>query len=73
MILDQQIRDAGASIWSVRRALAIAIAEDRQESQRMEALTGRIAGLEDRVRAALAANREDLAMPAAATIAELEM
>jgi phage shock protein A len=73
VILDQQIRDAGASIWSARRAFAIAIAEDRQESQRTEALTGRIAGLEDRVRAALAANREDLAMPAAATIAELEM
>jgi phage shock protein A len=73
VILDQQIRDAGASIWSARRALAIAIAADRQEAQRMEALTARIASLEARARAALAGNREDLAFLAARTIAELQM
>jgi phage shock protein A len=73
VILDQQIRDAGAAIGSARRALAIAMAEDRRETQRAEALSGQIAGLEDRVRAALAGNREDLATLAAGAIAEMEM
>jgi phage shock protein A len=73
VILDQQIRDAGASIWSARRALAVAIAADRQEAQRTEALNARIASLESRARAALAGNREDLALLAAATVAELQM
>ena len=73
VILDQQIRDAGASIGSTRRAPAIAIAEDRQDAQRTTALADRTASLEDRARAALAGNRDDLAMLAAGTITELEM
>jgi phage shock protein A len=73
VILDQQIRDAGASILSAGHALAIAIAEDRQEAEKTQALTGRIGALEDRARAALAGNREHLATLAASTIAELEM
>jgi phage shock protein A len=73
VILDQQIRDAGASIGAAQRSLALAIAEDRQEAQRTEALAGRIANLEARARAALSGNREDLAILAAGTIAELQM
>jgi len=72
VILDQQIRDAGAAIRQAQRALALAIAEDRQESARLQALATRIAGLEDRARAALAGGRDDLALLAAETIAELE-
>jgi phage shock protein A len=73
VILDQQIRDAGAAIRQAQRALALAIAEDRQEAARLDAIATRIAGLEDRARAALAAGRDDLALLAAETIAELEM
>jgi phage shock protein A len=72
-ILDQQLRDAGAAIHAARRALALAIAEDRQEAARIAAIGERIAGLEDHTRAALAGGREDLALQAAETIAELEM
>jgi phage shock protein A len=73
VILDQQIRDAGVAIRSAQRELAIAIAEDRQESERIDRLSGQIADLEVRARAALAGGREDLALMAAGTIAELEM
>jgi phage shock protein A len=73
VILDQQLRDAGAAIRAARRALAMAIAEDQQEAARIAATGSRIAGLEDRTRAALAGGREDLALQAAETIAELEM
>lgn len=73
LILDQQIRDAGAAITQAQRALALAMGEDAQEAARLDALAGRIAGLEARARAALAGGREDLAMAAAETIAELEM
>jgi phage shock protein A len=72
VILDQQIRDAGIVIRSAQRELAIAIAEDRQESERIDSLGGQIADLEVRARAALAGGREDLALLAAGTIAELE-
>jgi phage shock protein A len=71
-ILDQQIRDSSAVIAQARRALAIAMAEDGQEAARLEALANRIAGLEDRATAALAAGHEDLALLAAEAIAELE-
>ncbi len=73
LILDQQMRDARAGLDRSQRALAIALAEDARELQRMEALTQRITGLEDRARAALAANRTDLATDAAETIATLEI
>jgi phage shock protein A len=73
LILDQQMREAGAAIAQAQRALALAMGEDAQEAARLEAYAGRIAGLEDRARAALAGGRDDLAMAAAETIAELEM
>jgi phage shock protein A len=73
VILDQQIRDAGAAIALARRALAMAMAEDAQEAARLEAFGARVADLEARARAALAGGREDLAMMAAEAIAELEL
>lgn len=73
LILDQQMRDAGAAIAQGRRALARAMGEEAREAARLEACSGRIAGLEERARAALAGGRNDLAMAAAETIAELEM
>jgi phage shock protein A len=73
LILDQQMRDAQASLVRAQRALAIALSEDSQEGRRLQALDQRIAGLENRARAALSAGRDDLATEAAGTIAELEM
>ncbi len=73
LILDQQIRDSQASLAASQRALALALAEDAREAQRQNALSLRIAGLEDRARAALAAGRDDLAAEAAETIATLEI
>ena len=72
LILDQQIRDAAAAIERGKRALALAIAQDEAEAKRLDATLARIADLEDRTAAALAAGSEDLAAEAAETIATLE-
>jgi phage shock protein A len=72
LILDQQIRDAAGAIERGKRALAIAIAQDEAEGKRLESTLGRIAELEERAGAALAAGREDLAREAAETIAVME-
>lgn len=72
LLLDQQMRDAQASLQAARRAFAIALAEDRGELRQASAVVQRIAGLEERARAALAGGREDLAEQAAGVIAELE-
>jgi phage shock protein A len=72
VILDQQIRDAGSAVRAAQLALANAMAEGQRDAGRLQVINQRIAGLEDRTRAALAGGREDLARLAAATIAELE-
>lgn len=72
LILDQQMRDAAGAFERAKRALAVAIAQDRQESERLAASNARIADLEARVAAALAADDEDLAREGAETIAALE-
>ena len=71
-ILDQQIRDAAAALGRARRALAIATAQSETEAQQADAIARRIADLEDRTRAALAAGEETLATEAAEAIATLE-
>ncbi len=72
LILDQQMRDAGAAIDRAKKALAVAIAQDSQEGQRLDATRARIADLEARAVAAIGAEREDLAAEAAEAIASLE-
>jgi len=72
LILDQQMRDAGAAVERSKRSLAIAIAGDQQEGRRLEATNARIADLEVRATAALDAGREDLGREAAQAIANLE-
>jgi phage shock protein A len=72
LILDQQIRDAAAGIERSKRALAVAIAQDEAEGKRLETTLGRIADLEERATAALAAGRDDLAGEAAEAIALME-
>ena len=72
LILDQHIRDAATGIERAKRALAVAIAQDESEGKRLDTTLGRIADLEERTTAALAAGREDLATEAAEAIAMME-
>jgi phage shock protein A len=72
LILDQQMRDAGAAVERSKRSLALAIAGDQQEGRRLDATNARIADLEVRTTAALDGGREDLAREAAQAIANLE-
>jgi phage shock protein A len=72
LILDQQMRDAAGALDRVKKALAIAVAQQGQEEQRLEATHSRIADLETRAVAALESGREDLATEAAEAIATLE-
>lgn len=72
LILDQQVRDATAAFERAKKALALAIAQDQQESVRLDATRVRIAGLEQRVAAALDAGDEILAREGAEAIAALE-
>jgi phage shock protein A len=72
LILDQQMRDAAASVDRAKRTLALAIAQDQQEGRRLDATRARIADLEIRATAALDGGREDLAREAAEQIAVLE-
>lgn len=72
LILEQQIRDAANAAGQAKRALAIAMAQDNSERSRLDSLKIRIADLETRALAALAAGNEALAQEAADSIAELE-
>ena len=72
LILDQQMREAGAAIERAKRALALAIAQDGAEAKRLDAAIARIADLEVRVKAALAAGNEGIAREGAEAIAALE-
>lgn len=71
-ILDQQVRDAASAFERAKKALALAIAQDRQESARLDVTSARIADLEARVTAALTAGDETLAREGAEAIAALE-
>lgn len=71
-LLDQQMRDAAFAIGRAKKALAIAIAQDRAEAQKLAAARSRIGELEARAVEALRAGRDDLAQKAAETIAALE-
>lgn len=72
LILDQQIRDAAGAVERGKRALAIAIVQDDAERKRIESISARIADLEERAVAALAAGREGLAAEAAEAIVAME-
>jgi phage shock protein A len=72
LILDQQMRDATGALDRAKKALAVAIAQENQEGQRLDATHARIADLETRAVAAIEAGRDDLATEAAQTIATLE-
>ena len=72
LILDQQMRDAASAFERAKKALAVAIAQDRQETERLASSRARIADLETRVAAALMTGDESLAREGAEAIAALE-
>ncbi|HEV7260431.1 MAG TPA: PspA/IM30 family protein [Bosea sp. (in: a-proteobacteria)] len=72
LILDQQVRDATAAFDRAKKSLAVAIAQDQQETVRLDATRARIAELEQRVAAALGAGDDVLAREGAEAIATLE-
>ncbi len=71
-ILRQQMRDAGEAVSAARRAVAIAIAQNEQETTHLGKLGGRISDLETRAIAAINKGETDLARQAADAIALLE-
>jgi phage shock protein A len=72
LILDQQMRDATGALDRAKKALAVAIAQESQEGQQLDAARSRIEDLETRAVAAIEAGRDDLATEAAEAIATLE-
>jgi phage shock protein A len=72
LILDQQMRDASGTLDKAKKALAVAVAQDGQEGQRLNTTRARIEDLETRAVAAIEAGRDDLATEAAEAIATLE-
>lgn len=71
-LLDQQMRDSAASVERAKKALALAVAQDRAEERKLAATREQIAELETRAVEALKGGREDLAAKAAENIAVLE-
>jgi phage shock protein A len=72
LVLNQQMRDATGTLEKAKKALAVAIAQQSQEKQRLDATLARIADLETRAVAAIEGGRDDLATEAAEAIATLE-
>ena len=72
LILDQQMRDATGALDRAKKALAVAIGQESQEAQRLDATRSRIDDLETRAVGAIKAGRNDLATEAAEAIATLE-
>jgi phage shock protein A len=71
-ILDQEIRDADASIRFAKNDLAGLMGKEKLAANELESLANTISDFEAKATAALAANREDLAIEVAGKIAELE-
>jgi phage shock protein A len=72
-ILRQQFRDAAAGVEAARRAVAVVMAYAERERKALPRINAQLADLETRAMAALAQEREDLAVEAASAIAQLEM
>jgi phage shock protein A len=71
-ILRQQLRDAASGVEAARRAVAVVMAYAERERKSLPRINAQLADLEGRALAALAQGREDLAIEAAAAIAQLE-
>lgn len=72
LILQQQMRDSAHALSAARKAVAVAMAQNKQEQAQHKQLVERLKDLEDRAVAALEQDKQDLAREAAETIAMLE-
>ena len=72
LILQQQMRDSAQAVSAARRAVALAMAQNKQEKEQYERLLQSIEDLEERAVAAIEQGKTDLAREAAETIAQLE-
>ena len=72
-ILRQQLRECADAIGAARRAVAVAIAQNDQETQQCQRVIARIADLERRTLSAMEQGKNELAREAAESIAILEM
>lgn len=73
VILDQQMRDAGAALQRAKKSLALAIAQDGQEGVHLKRLDDQISDLEQRTIEAVAAGDDVLAREGAEAICQLEV
>jgi phage shock protein A len=71
-LITQKIREAEAGVGGAKQALATLILRQRSEQTALDLLLTRKVTLEERVRQALAAGNNDLAMEGAGAIAEME-
>ena len=71
-LLNQKIREAEAGVTGAKQALATLIMRQRNEQRALDLVRTRKIGLDGRVRDALAAGNEELAMEGATAIADLE-
>jgi phage shock protein A len=71
-LLTQKIREAESGVNGAKRALATLIMRQRAEQKALELLRLRKTSLEERVRQALEAGNQDLALEGAGAIAEME-
>jgi phage shock protein A len=71
-VLEQQLREAAASLEHARKELACAMAHQSAETRSADALAKRVGELDLAIREALAADRADLAGEAAAALGAAE-
>ncbi|MEM7462083.1 MAG: PspA/IM30 family protein [Pseudomonadota bacterium] len=71
-ILRQQINDSARAVQSARKAVAIAIAQNKQEEEQYNQIVSRLNDLEERTVIALEKGKKKIAQEAAETIALLE-
>lgn len=71
-LLSQKIREAEGGVSGAKQALATLILRQRAEQTALNLLRSRKALLEDRVRSAITAGNNELAMEGASAIAEME-
>jgi phage shock protein A len=71
-LINQKIREAEAGVNNAKQALASLIMRQRAEQKALDVLRGRKSAMEDRVRQALAAANEGLAMEGASALAHME-
>ncbi len=72
IILKQQINDSAKAVDAARKAVAVAIAQNKREEEQYEKIVNRIKDLEERTLIALEKGEEKIARDAAEAIAILE-